>query len=304
MSEILLQTGTGEVEIVEFLINNQNYAINVLKVKGIIQLSEVTPLPRFPKEVAGVTNVRGEMNTVIDLKQVLHNEQIKDYTKVLGLLCEFNESTVVFLVEEVKGIRRVRWEEIKQGGGTQKDTLIIGSILIDKTIIVLLDFESITMAANIGRGYERAHELISTENIIKKDTHIVLAEDSRAIGEIMRTALIEAGYNNIKLFPNGQEAKEYIFSLKKALGNKYKEKIELLITDIEMPILDGYTLTKYIKEDDILKDLPVIIFSSLINTELEHKGKSVGADIQISKPSMKQLVEVVTKITKEKRQLV
>lgn len=301
MSEILLQTGTGEVEIVEFIINGKHYGINVLKVKGIVPVHEVTPLPKSPEEIAGIANIRGEMNTVIDLRVVLHKQKTTDYSKVLGLLCEFNESVVVFLVDKVEGIKRVKWEEIKQNNELRKDTLSIGSILSGETIIMLLDFESIAIAAHIGRGYEREQELISQENTVQRYEHIVLAEDSRAIREMLRCTLSEAGFNNVKLFPNGQEAKEYIFGLKEKLGEKFTEKIDILITDIEMPILDGYTLTKYIKEDDMLKQIPVVIFSSLITEEMQHRGKSVGADVQISKPSMKALVEVITDLLDKRK---
>lgn len=296
MSEILLETGNGEVEIVEFVINDNYYAINVLKVKGIIAIDEVTPMPKAPEEIAGLANVRGEMNTVIDLRMVLHKQKTEDYSKTLGLLCEFNESIVVFLVDKVEGIRRVQWNDIKQTNEIQEDILMIGSILLEERIIILLDFESITLAAHIGRGYEKQQNLLEEMDRSPKHHHIVVAEDSRAIGEMLKCALTEAGYTNIKLFPNGDEALQYIFELKGVYGNQVKEKIDLLITDIEMPILDGYTLTKSVKEDPILKEIPVIIFSSLISAELQHKGATVGADVQISKPSMKQLVEVVNKM--------
>lgn len=298
MSEILLQTGTGEVEIVQFIVSGKHYAINVLKVKGIVPIEDVTPIPKSGDEIAGIANIRGEMNTVIDLRVVLHGEKTQDYTKVLGLLCEFNESVVVFLVDKVEGIKRIKWGEIKQNNELKDDTLSIGNILSEDTIIVLLDFESIAIAARIGRGYEREQQLISEEKKQERHERIVLAEDSRAIREMLKCALTEAGYKHLKLFSNGQEAYEYMMSLKDKQGEKVREKIDLIITDIEMPLLDGYTLTKYIKEDELLKTIPVVIFSSLITEEMQHRGQSVGADIQISKPSMKELVETINKLLK------
>lgn len=294
MSGILLETGTGELEVVEFMINNQYYAINVLKVKEIIQIAEITPLPQMTEEILGLSNIRGEMNIVVDLDRVLHKRNIGDYKNSLGLLCEFNETKVIFLVEKVEGIRRILWKDINQASHIQEDSLSIGSILIDETIIILLDFESIVLGLGMGNGYEKQTEVLKDRKGKERQEHIVLVEDSKAIGEILKCALIEAGYKNIKVFSNGKEAQDYIFGLRNQLGENFKEEIDLLITDIEMPILDGYTLTKSIKEDQILKELPVIIFSSLITEELKYKGKEVGADMQISKPSMKKLVEKIS----------
>lgn len=299
MSEILLKAGTGEVEIIEFVVDNQYYAINVLKVKGIVQIDSITPLPQMTGAIAGLANVRGEMNIVIDLRKVLYRKRTEDYTKSLGLLCEFNETVIVFLVDKVEGIKRILWEDIKQTSQVQEDTLCIGSILDNEKIIIMLDFESITIASHIGRGYETQIEALEKGQVREKSQHIVIVEDSRAIGEMIKCSLTEAGYNNIELFHNGQDAKEYIFGLKSQLGDRFREKIDLLITDIEMPVLDGYTLTKYIKEDELLKSLKVIIFSSLITEELRHKGEAVGADVQISKPSMKELVMVVDKLIED-----
>lgn len=301
MSNVLLDTGTGEVEIVEFMVDNQSYGINVLKIKSIIKVDKITLLPQMREEILGLTNVRGSMNTVIDLSMVLHNKKTENYSNSLGLLCELNGKIVVFLVEKVKGIRRVLWQDIKQVSDSERNSLSIGSILIDDSIIVLLDFESITIAAGIGNGYESQAELSNIDNDTGKKAKVVVVEDSKAIGEMIKCTLLESGYSNIKLFSNGVEAKEYIFGIKKKLGINFNEEIDVIITDIEMPIMDGYTLTKSIKEDDILKKIPVIIFSSLITDELKHKGEAVGADIQIGKPSMKELVDVINKLFNESR---
>ena len=294
MNNILLEAGRGEVEVVEFLVGSRHYAINVLKIKGIVQIDEITALPSAPEEVAGLTEVRGELNTVIDLKVVLHKQKSEDYSKTLGLLCEFNDTIIIFLVEHVVGIRRVKWSDIKQNNQIQEETLAIGTILIENIITVLLDFEAITIAAKIGKGYTEQSTLqIKGEARHKK---IILVEDSRAIGEMSRCALMESGYENVKLFENGQEVKDYLTDLRDNYGEDFKDHVHLVVTDIEMPIMDGYTLTRWIKGDPMLQQIPVIIFSSLISRDLEHKGEEVGADIQISKPSIKELVRIVTKI--------
>ncbi|OOB77750.1 MAG: hypothetical protein BEN19_01265 [Epulopiscium sp. Nuni2H_MBin003] len=292
MSDILLNAGTGEVEVVEFIVKDKHYAINVLKIKGIVTIDEVVPLPNSKEEIAGLTNVRGEMDIVIDLSYALYGVHTVDYKKALGLLCEFNGTKVVFLVDQVNGIRRIGWNDIKQTTNVKQDTLSVGSLMIDETIIILLDFESITIKAGIGNMWDATDE--GDGVYVPRNENIILVEDSRAIREMLRCVLEEAGYHNIKQFENGQQAKDYIFDIKNNYGAKFRQKVDLVVTDIEMPILDGYSLTRSIKEDDILRELPVVIFSSLISEELEHKGKEIGADAQLSKPSMKELVKVIS----------
>ncbi|ONI44699.1 hypothetical protein AN641_06135 [Candidatus Epulonipiscioides gigas] len=291
MSDILLNAGTGEVEIVEFIVHEKHYAINVLKIKGIVTIDEVVPFPNTKEEVAGLTNVRGEMDIVIDLGFVLHKVHTPDYKKALGLLCEFNETKVVFLVDQVNGIRRIGWNDIKQTTNIRAETLSVGSLMLDETIIILLDFETITINAGIGNMWE-PNKAVDDQNEFKTE-RLMLVEDSKAIREMLRCVLEESGYKNIKLFENGKVAKDYVFSLKEKYGSNFKQKLSLVVTDIEMPILDGYSLTRAIKEDDILRELPVVIFSSLITEELQHKGREIGADAQLSKPSMKELVRVL-----------
>ncbi|ONI47833.1 hypothetical protein AN644_03715 [Candidatus Epulonipiscium fishelsonii] len=293
MDDILLNAGTGEVEIVEFVVNERKYGINVLKVKGIVSIEGVTPLPKSNEQIAGLTSIRGQMDTVIDLSIVLHGKKTVDFSEMLGLLCEFNETIVVFLVNRVEGIRRIRWEEIKQTNTVNKESVTIGTVMQNDQIIVLLDFESITIQAGIGKGYEKDRHSIFNSKNLKKDEKIILVEDSRAIRELLKCSLEEGGYHNIKIFENGKQAQDYIFAVKEELEENFEREMQLVITDVEMPILDGYTLTRSIKEDPILNSLPVIIFSSLITEQLYHKGKAIGADMQISKPSMKELVDVV-----------
>ena len=293
MSDILFQAGTGELEVMEFTVNKQSYAINVLKLRGIVQIDEIVPMPQSPLEISGLSNVRGEMRTVIDLKVVLNNEVTADYKKALGLLCEFNGVTLVFLVDTVEGIRRIKWDDIKQNNQVQKNELSIGTILLNEDVIIMLDFESIAMKCNIGQKFEKVKP---AEVDVEHNEHIVIAEDSRVILEMLVHSLKDYGFQNIHAFSNGYDAFEYINGAWEELGSNFRDKVGLLITDIEMPKMDGYTLTKKIKDNKETKCLPIVIFSSLVREELEHKGISVGADIQISKPSINELLKTVNDI--------
>ena len=125
---------------------------------------------------------------------------------------------------------------------------------------------------------------------------VVVAEDSILLQRMIGTALQKAGFTDVKIFNNGQEAWEYLSSIKDD-PDLYK-KVNLLITDIEMPMMDGHRLTKLVKDDMRLKRIPVVIFSSLINEQMRVKGKEVGADEQLTKPEIGHLVEVLDTLLK------
>ena len=113
---------------------------------------------------------------------------------------------------------------------------------------------------------------------------------------MLKNTLLRAGFKDLRFFDDGQQAHEYISKIKAVFGEDFSRDFHLLITDIEMPQLDGHTLTRRLKEDPIMKKLPVIIFSSLITGDLRHKGEAVGADAQLSKPEVGNLVELIDAI--------
>ncbi len=128
--------------------------------------------------------------------------------------------------------------------------------------------------------------------------NIVLAEDSILLSKMIKDSLMRAGYKNITYFNNGKEAWEYLCSIKDSPD--FDQLASLLITDIEMPEMDGHRLTKLVKDDPKMKRIPIIIFSSLINREMQIKGKKLGADEQLSKPEIGHLVEVMDSLLERK----
>ncbi len=160
---------------------------------------------------------------------------------------------------------------------------------------ILLDFEKIVVEIDpkAGVNVESVKELGPRERSTKK---IVIAEDSAVLRQLLVDTLSEAGYSNIKVFENGKEAWQYLSELAEDESVDVKDKVDLIITDIEMPQMDGHHLTDRIKKDIQLKDIPVVIFSSLITEDLYHKGVSVGADAQVSKPEIVSLIEEIDKL--------
>lgn len=132
----------------------------------------------------------------------------------------------------------------------------------------------------------------TTVDSSKADKHIVIAEDSPFLNTLIQSTLSDAGYRNIVSFDNGKDAWDYI-SGHRDLGGDILDEISCLISDIEMPQMDGHHLTKRIKDDDILRRIPVYLFSSLINDQMRAKGESVGADAQFSKPQIGALINYI-----------
>lgn len=290
---VLLDVGTGELEVIVFTVNNNRYCINVLKAREIIQLSEVRPATDANKSILGITNVRDQVMTVIDLSYILDKKAVEQAKGKMALVCEFNRKQMMFAVDNIEGIRRVKWSDIAKPDALLKGGLSVGNILTDTGILLMLDFEKIiTDISKEENPYEKGKSEIirKAERATKK---IYMADDSKTIRTLLREVLAASGYKDIHTFDNGKEALDALVQIKEKKGDKFKEEVDLLITDIEMPILDGHTVTRRIKEDPILSSLPVVIFSSLITDDLYHKGEAVGADCQISKPSIHELVDAV-----------
>lgn len=295
-NNILLESGTGELEVIEFVANNCHYAINVVKVKEIIEMptDTLTKLPDPKPDVAGLILCRDEILTLIDLKYILGKQNPGNLgSKVI--ICEFNKVKVAFNIDDIVGVHRIRWDDIRKPDDLSENSLSVGNILLGGKVLIMLDFEKIVtdIAPSSGISEDR---LVTVDYKDRSNVKLVLADDSALIRRLLKETLTKAGFKSMTVFNDGKQAYDYINGLKERRGNEFMEDIDILITDIEMPQMDGLTLTRKIKEDDVLQKLPVIIFSSLITEELRHKGESVKADAQLSKPEIEALVDVIDKL--------
>lgn len=295
-SNILLESGTGEVEILEFVVNNKHYAINVIKVKEVLNVNNLTKLPQTNPAIAGLILCRQEIITLVDLKYVLDGEK-QNYNKsncsISTIICEFNKIKVAFNIDDIVAVHRIKWTEIIKQDDLSNNPLVIGNILLDNKILLLLDFEKIVTDINPSTGIsENKLETIDYSKD-RSNIKIMLADDSSLIRKLLKDTLTKAGFKNLLTFDNGKLALDYLYDLVEKKQDKFTEDVQLLITDIEMPQMDGHTLTRKIKEHPLLRNLPVIIFSSLITDNLRHKGIAVGADAQLSKPEVGGLVELI-----------
>ena len=295
-TNILLENGTNELEVLEFTIGNNHYGINVAKVREIIAYQDVTPVPNTHPSIEGIFMPRDRIITVISLAKQLNLKTSDSVKNDMMIITNFNKLDIAFHVQTVEGIHRISWSDIIKPEATlntAETSVATGIIKVEGKLIIILDFEKIVTDISPETGLK-----VSDINLLgareRCDEPILMAEDSHLLSQLIRDSLKKAGYTNLIQTENGQEAWNILEKYKK--DGVVKQKVSCIITDIEMPMMDGHRLTKLVKTDDELKDIPVVIFSSLVNDEMRAKGKALGADYQLSKPEIGQLVEVVDKL--------
>ena len=288
-TKILLENGTNELEVLEFTLSGNSYGINVAKIKEIINYQEVTVVPNAHPSIEGIFMPRDRMITAIDLRNCLQRGVSEPGG--LFIVTNFNKLDIAFHVDSVVGIHRLSWTDIiKPDSTVSSDSTALGIIKLQEKLIIILDFEKIVADINPETGLRSEQiELLGSRE--RCDIPVLIAEDSQLLNRLIVDALHKAGYANLTHTSNGQEAYDVITN---ALNEgRLEEVVQCVVTDIEMPLMDGHRLTKLIKTNEATKDIPVVIFSSLINDEMRVKGEQLGADAQLSKPEIGGLVNVL-----------
>ncbi len=294
-TNILLENGTNELEVLEFTLNDNHYGINVAKIREILSYQPVTPIPNAQPQVEGIFMPRDAMITVISLKKCL-SLAIEGEQKGLFIITNFNKLDLAFHVDEVIGIHRVSWADIIEPDSTinaGEDGVSTGVIKLGDKLVIILDFEKIVTDISPDTGLKMS-DIESRGERQRCDSPIMLAEDSPLLSKLITDCLKKSGYTNLNVNPNGKEAWDKLQQYKKE--GTLKEHVHCIITDIEMPIMDGHRLTKLVKSDSELKNIPLIIFSSLVNEEMRRKGEALGADAQLTKPEIGQLVDTIDQL--------
>ena len=296
---ILLESGTNEIEVMKFSVLGESYGINVAKVQEIIMSDKVKPMPHAHPAVEGIFKPRDTLITVINLAFYLSGVRPENGARDLFIVTNFNKMTVAFRVQSIEGISRISWGDIQKPDKTISngdEGVATGIAQCDNQLVTILDFEKI-VAELAPETTIQVSEVDAMGDRPLNEAPIVIAEDSVLLRKMIDDSLERAGFTNIHNFGNGKEAWDYLSSIKDE-PDLY-EKAKLIITDIEMPQMDGHRLTKLIKDDSRLKKIPVIIFSSLIDDQMRRKGKELGADGQLAKPEIGRLVALMDKLLKE-----
>lgn len=294
-TNILLESGTNELEVLEFTLGNNHYGINVAKIREILTYQPITPVPNSHPCIEGIFMPRDTMITVVNLKRCLAMPEGKQ-DEGLFIITNFNKLNIAFHVDQVVGIHRVSWEAIIKPDSTintEENSASTGVIKMENKLIIILDFEKIVTDISPETGLK----VSDVDNMTERercDSPILIAEDSPLLSRLITDCLKKAGYTNLIVTMNGQEAWEKLVQYKKE--GSVREKVHCVITDIEMPLMDGHRLTKLVKTDDIMKKIPLIIFSSLVNDEMRIKGQQLGADAQLTKPEIGHLVSAIDEL--------
>jgi len=312
MTNILLEAGTNELEIVEFYLEEPStdggepyrgyYGVNVAKVLEIIRMPRITEMPQVSHpSVLGAFNLRSQIIPLVDLGVWLKKER-HDAEPPKVIVCEFNNVTTAFMVSGVNRIHRISWEEVEAPNkymSSLASNSITGVVRLEGRIIFLLDLEKIVAELNPELGL-RFDENVTWE----ADTQYraIIADDSTLIREMIGDLLHKAHFLVEKTNHGGEcwDRLLHIKQIAEAENRPVTDYVQVVISDIEMPNMDGHNLTKRIKEDPILKQLPVILFSSIISDKLRHKGDTVGADDQISKPEITHVAKRAVDLIKSR----
>lgn len=292
-TEIENDEDTNDIEIMEFTISNNIFGIKVSSVKEIMMDNKVKPIPHAHPCVEGVFKPRDVLLTVINLAHYLDLSNDSENQRSLFIITSFEDVHVAFRVDAVVGIKHVSKENIDKPDKTiygGQDGIALGIAKCDDHLITVLNFEKIISNLSI-------ESLIQTSNISgmgsrsKNNIPIVVVQNSVSLSKMILQYLELAGFTNVKQFDDGENAWQYLNNLD--MDKDILESVACVITDIEMPKMDGHKLTKAIKSNDNFKQIPIIIFSSLISKEMEVKGREAGADAQISKPDISKLISIL-----------
>ncbi len=318
-TNILLEAGTNELEIVEFYIDEQDiaedgtsnpngyrgyYGVNVAKVLEIIRMPKATELPEVQHPcVLGAFNLRSHIIPLVDLAMWLDKRAIEPTEEPKTIVTEFNSVTTAFKVSGVNRIHRISWEEVEAPSpyvSQISNNTVIGVVHLEDRIVFLLDLEKIVANLNpaLGLHFDESDEEWNQD--VRR--RALVADDSALIREMLRDLLEKANFE-VTVCSHGAEAWERLKLLKskaEAEERPITDFVQVVVSDIEMPMMDGHNLTKQIKEDKTLSVLPVLLFSSLITDKLRHKGETVGADDQISKPEVTYLARRALALIKER----
>lgn len=292
---ILLETGTNEFEIVEFNIGDVNYGINVAKVREVITRTPVTEMPQAHPYIDGLFTLRGKAIPLVNLPRCL-NVQTPDEPKNI-IVTEINNYDIGFLVDSVSRIHRISWKNMEPAPEVGDQSRVVGIIKMKEKIILLLDFETIIAEINpeINAKLTTFDEAAMDVKARRSNIHVVCAEDSPLLRELLVSTLHESGYRFVRDFNNGQDAWTFLSEqINKDLP--IEDQVRVIISDIEMPQMDGHRLLKLVRGDQRYKNIPFILFSSLISEEMRRKGVELGANGQISKPEINQLIGLLDEL--------
>lgn len=295
---ILLEAGTNELEVLVFVLGRTRYGVNVAKVREVIGHVDVVKIPMSHPAVVGVFKLRSAVIPLVDLQLYYQPGVPSEASQRTVILMEFNNIQMGFLVDAVERIYRMSWSEVKpmpicQGNANAAITAVCE---VDGQLALLVDFEKIAFDIHGQKdAFKEVDEVAVPVAPVRDAQRVLLAEDSPTIRRAIGSNLLSAGYTQVTSVSNGAEAWSLLEASVAVPGSP---RFTLVVTDIEMPQMDGLHLCKRIKEHPMLNTTPVVVFSSLVSDSNLKKCEAVGADAAITKPQMKNLVSLLDQLSK------
>jgi len=286
---------TSTLELMEFTMAGDSFGINVAKVTEIMRYTPITPMTLSHPCIDGVFKPRERLITVINLPRYMGLPESEDPFGDMFMLTNFDNINAAFLVHTVESMHKISWSNVERPSSIvygSNDSVVTGTTKRDDKIITIIDFEKVLYDINPETGLQISEiQRMGTREIIRKP--IVVVEDSVFLKKMLIESLEIAGYANITSFDNGQDAWDYLTKCRNdCIENitPIEKKVSIIITDIEMPRMDGHHLTKLVKSDEVLTKVPVIVFSSLIDEAQKQNGEKLGVNAHLSKPQIGKLV--------------
>ncbi|WP_322522073.1 chemotaxis protein [Guyparkeria halophila] len=287
--------GRNRLELLVFgLGNDQRFGINVFKVREVIRCPKLTDVPHSDSSIRGIADVRGHTITVIDLSEAIGKGRMTDeqVQNAFVIITEYNRAVQGFLVHSVDRIVNLSWKEVlTPPSGTNNSNFLTAVARIDKQLVEIIDVEQI-FARVVGVADTVSDDVIGEYGEIAKGSDLVLVVDDSVVARKQVERTLEQMHLKSVVTKNGQEAIDTLRRWKEKQPEQL-ERLAMVVSDIEMPTMDGYTLTSLIRQDSQLKGIYVILHSSLSGVFNESMVKQVGADRFIPKFHPDDLARVV-----------
>ena len=300
--------GTNKFELLLFRLGESRgtgrrelFGINVFKVREVLVMPEITQLANSHEHLMGVANIRGQIIPVINLPAVTGCDPVKGLS--ILMVTEYGRTVQAFAVEDVNEIVRLEWDQVLPAEGSHAGAMITGIARVDGTkpdtrLAQVLDVEQILRTVMPTSTEEITRDVVGPELQLPHGSVILVADDSAVARSVIELGLKAMGVSYI-MTKTGREAWDRLLQIGDQASQEGKsahDKVALVLTDLEMPEMDGFTLTSHIKNDSRFKSIPVVIHSSLTGTTNENHVKRVGADAYVGKFAPRELAATIRKV--------
>jgi two-component system chemotaxis response regulator CheV len=308
MDKRSLKVGSNEMELVDFRIFKQEsdsvyegiYGINVAKVREIIKIPHLTALPGTPEFIEGIFDLREVVIPVVNLAKwmgITEPENVKESSRII--ITEFNNVLIGFVVHEAKRIRRISWGDIEPASFVSNASNMDGSKITgvtkieDENVLLILDLESVVQELGL---YEPETDNAPAQIAIFNGLAMVL-DDSSTARKIVKDALQKMGFHVVEAM-DGEEGLSKLNDLYETYGDKLADNLKIIISDVEMPRMDGFHFAAKVKEDERLKNIPIVFNSSISDHFSEGRGEEAGGEAYLVKFQASSFYDQVARVVR------